>query len=280
MKTKVKTITPEMATEMLKGNTTNRNPRQAHVDALASEMTNDRWLLTHQGICIASDGTLLDGQHRLLAIKQSGRSVEMLVTTDADAGLMDAVDVGLKPRSVGDMLHLVDGISDASTVASACRHIASMCCYYQGIVVSVGFARFMMSQFQPQIEAVIEKTAGNKLARRGWVVGTLAFCLRGDKNALPFIEKVGGSGADLGTTDPALALRNWLSGSSVHIKRGFKRGATECVCNAAFNAVQKRQLTTIKSGISGLTYFQRNQEDLVRKIRAQQKDQLSVSDAA
>ncbi len=43
-------------------------------------MREGHWDTTHQGIAIASDGTLVDGQHRLLAIVESGVTVRMNVT--------------------------------------------------------------------------------------------------------------------------------------------------------------------------------------------------------
>ena len=72
MKTKQQKITPELAREILKGNSKNRKIRQQRVDYLADEMKNGRWQISHQGICIATDGRVLDGQHRLLAVIQSG----------------------------------------------------------------------------------------------------------------------------------------------------------------------------------------------------------------
>lgn len=50
---------------------------------MARDIKEGHWDSTHQGIAIASDGTLIDGQHRLLAIVEAGKSVKMNVTFNA-----------------------------------------------------------------------------------------------------------------------------------------------------------------------------------------------------
>lgn len=76
----IETITPKKAAEWLeKHNTTNRPKRPSWVDALSRMMKDGRFHLTHQGIAFNCDGTLLDGQHRLMAIVQSGVTVKMYV---------------------------------------------------------------------------------------------------------------------------------------------------------------------------------------------------------
>jgi len=76
----VETITPEIAANWLKRNTSNRAMRSSRVDELARQMQAGGWGLTHQGVAFNGDGTLLDGQHRLAAIVKAGVSVRMVVT--------------------------------------------------------------------------------------------------------------------------------------------------------------------------------------------------------
>lgn len=59
------------------------NVNVAKVKKMAKDMREGHWDTTHQGIAIASDGTLVDGQHRLLAIVESGVTVRMNVTFNA-----------------------------------------------------------------------------------------------------------------------------------------------------------------------------------------------------
>lgn len=96
-------ITPEQAKHLLQGNTDNRPRRRGWVDYLAGCIERGEWMLTHQGIALAPNGRLLDGQHRLAAIVKANRPVSMLVTFDAPEATFAALDQ-LKPRSNADAL--------------------------------------------------------------------------------------------------------------------------------------------------------------------------------
>lgn len=95
-------VTPAMAKEWLKGNQQNRPIRKSYVHALAQSMKRGEWAVTHQAIAL--NGTrLVDGQHRLLAVVQSGLPrVTMTVARDADSATFDAIDIGVK-RSLSDI---------------------------------------------------------------------------------------------------------------------------------------------------------------------------------
>lgn len=80
MRTTVETITPELAAKYLAKNTQNRNVRQHTVTKMTRDLQAGAWVPTHQGIAFSPDGTLLDGQHRLLAVIQAGVPLVTLVT--------------------------------------------------------------------------------------------------------------------------------------------------------------------------------------------------------
>lgn len=88
------TITPEMAARWLEKNTHNRKLQTKNIDQYAQDMRNGDWQYTHQGICLAADGTIVDGQHRLHAIVRAGVPVEMLVTRNAPFTIQGVVDAG------------------------------------------------------------------------------------------------------------------------------------------------------------------------------------------
>jgi hypothetical protein len=119
MKATIETITPGMAADILRGNTRNRTLRKGLVELYAGEMKAGRWLETHQGIAINCDGTLLDGQHRLAAIVESGVSQRMVVTRGVPSASQIAMDDHAK-RTAADSIGLDRGIHvDATTVAIA-----------------------------------------------------------------------------------------------------------------------------------------------------------------
>lgn len=103
LKTELVTITPDMAREWLKANTKNRKIRPHVVDKYASDMMNGDWMVTHQGIAFDSEGTLIDGQHRLLAISKANVPVQMMVTRGFVPGTMSMIDVGAA-RKTSDII--------------------------------------------------------------------------------------------------------------------------------------------------------------------------------
>jgi hypothetical protein len=61
-------------------------------------MLAGEYLLTHQPIAFDALGRLIDGQHRLAAVVQSGVTVQMWVITGADPETFGVVDTGLARR--------------------------------------------------------------------------------------------------------------------------------------------------------------------------------------
>jgi hypothetical protein len=98
-------VTPELAANWLTHNTLNREVRKARVRTYAKDMTAGRWLFNTQGITFAADGTLIDGQHRLMAVVQSGCSVTMVVWFNVPPTTRDVIDL-VGPRNLADIARL------------------------------------------------------------------------------------------------------------------------------------------------------------------------------
>lgn len=95
-------ITPKIAKSMLEQNTNNRRLRNHHVDKLVKEMRAGKWKKTGTPIQISESGRLLDGQHRLHAVLQSGVSIEFVVIRGVPDQSNDVIDTGVR-RSAGDV---------------------------------------------------------------------------------------------------------------------------------------------------------------------------------
>jgi len=80
LKTITMLVTPAIAKEWLTKNKSNRKVKVNKVNQYKRDMQNGNWPVTHQGIGFFEDGNLADGQHRLLAIVESGISVYMQVS--------------------------------------------------------------------------------------------------------------------------------------------------------------------------------------------------------
>lgn len=94
IKATVERITPEMATEILLGNTHNRDYSKALCMRYLREMCDGRWQLNGEPIIIADSGKLLDGQHRLNALEQYGKPLDFLVVRGVQEEAFSTIDTG------------------------------------------------------------------------------------------------------------------------------------------------------------------------------------------
>lgn len=99
-----KLITPQLAKVLLEKNTINRRPTISRIAFYADQMLAGNWMAdTCEFIKIAEDGTLIDGQNRLMAIIKADKPIELLVATGVPKEAMAFIDTG-KSRSAGDVL--------------------------------------------------------------------------------------------------------------------------------------------------------------------------------
>ena len=121
MRSRVQTITPERASQCLAANTTNRPVSKAVVRSFAQAMRRGEWMVTHQGIAFDTRGVLVDGQHRLAAIIEADRPVELTVFTEVGEGTFDVLDTG-KRRSAADVL-AIEGEKSSTMLAAMVRTV-------------------------------------------------------------------------------------------------------------------------------------------------------------
>ena len=121
MRSRVQTISPSRAAEMLDANTTNRPLSRAVVRSFADAMRRGDWVVTHQGIAFDVNGVLVDGQHRLAAIIEADMPVEVTVFTEVDEGTFDVLDTG-KRRNAADVL-AIEGEKSSTMLAAMVRTI-------------------------------------------------------------------------------------------------------------------------------------------------------------
>lgn len=110
METKVIEMTPQLAQQYLERNTRNRNISRLKVKQILDDIEHDRWDLHHQGIGFYEDGALADGQTRLTAIAESGKTVEIMVTWGLPSKSAASIDRH-RPRSDADSIR-ISGLSN------------------------------------------------------------------------------------------------------------------------------------------------------------------------
>lgn len=120
MHAEIKTITPEMARDILSNHNGNNRPiRKSHVDTLARAILRGEWQLNGDSIRFLNDGSLADGQHRLAAIVQAGIPAQTIVVRGLESNAFTTIDKGVK-RTSGDTLSLA-GNKNANCLAASLR---------------------------------------------------------------------------------------------------------------------------------------------------------------
>lgn len=114
----VESIAPEMAQKYLNTQVKNRRPVSAHVAYLKAVMDRGAWGVA-QPIIFDSASHLIDGQHRLLAVIEHGKSQKFAVMRGVDPDLWSALDTG-RGRKGADVLS-AEGRTSASLLAAALR---------------------------------------------------------------------------------------------------------------------------------------------------------------
>lgn len=119
MEITIEKVAPKKARTLLEANTQNRLLNKSTVERYAREMKLGTWVDQGDPIRLAKDGTLLDGQHRLAAIVESGLTQKIVVVSGVDTRAMLTMDTGRK-RSFSDHLRIHGYIHHAS-LAAACK---------------------------------------------------------------------------------------------------------------------------------------------------------------
>lgn len=112
-------ITPSVAAEMLARNHHNRSIRRSRVVLFAGAMARGEWRMSNDALAFDTEGKLLNGQHRLRAVVQSGVTIEALVMMGLPSATQETMDTGAK-RTAGDMLKL-RGYTNVNNLAATTR---------------------------------------------------------------------------------------------------------------------------------------------------------------
>lgn len=103
-------ITPDIAADWLSGPTHNRPLSWVKVSRYAKLMKDGKWTTHHQGMAFDAKGRLIDGQHRLWAIIESGCTIRIRVSRNVstregvDEGTPIAPHHALSLRNGGDRI--------------------------------------------------------------------------------------------------------------------------------------------------------------------------------
>lgn len=246
-------ITPDRARALLDANTRNRTVKQGSMEKMANEIRQGTWNLNGETIKVASDGSLNDGQHRLLAVIKANTAIETLVVYGVTPQSQDTVDVGAK-RTSGDVLGM-HGILNATTSSAIIRRAVA----YNRNNVAAGnssldptnqqILRFYERQPQEvQAACHVARSAQRALNVSAAVAGAAAFLFaKVDAKLSDRLMLQLATGADMEPDSPVLVLRNALIRDS--IQAGGRRADGDVIFawfiktwNAVYTARALRQV--------------------------------------
>lgn len=117
------TVTPETARNWLSHNHKNRNIRKADLDRYKRDMIAGNWHIAGDPIRFGTDGSLLDGQHRLTAIVETGVTLPLLVIRGIKEEAQAVMDTGRR-RTAADALAIDKHENSSALAATALLKLA------------------------------------------------------------------------------------------------------------------------------------------------------------
>lgn len=224
-------ITPSVAERYLELNRNNRPVTEGGVRDWAGELLDGAWKPTGQGIAFNDEGSLMDGQHRLMAIIRTGIPMLVLVIRDVPADAFSSMDINRR-RTAGQILRM-RGVINGTLTAGIVRGVL---CYREtmnGRHSSLAGA-YSVSRTNREIEEALDFLPGledvsvfalrfgktTALGSPSAVGAALYQCYLADADATQaFIDGVlEGEGLERG--DPRLTLRNRQGQTNLREKRG------------------------------------------------------------
>lgn len=106
-KIEMMTVTPEMAGRWLAANEGNRHMSPHQIENMVRDIRQNAWRTTHEPIAFDTNGRLIDGQHRLTAVVEAQKPVQVFVAFNCPPESALWIDQGRK-RSLSDAARFYD----------------------------------------------------------------------------------------------------------------------------------------------------------------------------
>jgi hypothetical protein len=211
-------ITPQMAAMWLESNENNRRVQRDRVKLYANVMARGGWHFTHQGIAFYEDDRLADGQHRLMAIVESGASVWMNVTYGIKLPASTALDTG-RPRNLTNAMHFM-GLDTRHKFVPVARALFQQYLTQRGDASAHGrvIDNDVFIQFcefaRPAVEFSVAHSCTKGLSHAVVRASIAAAWFTRDRDRLIEFKEQLHSGVIVSSSDSAVArLRDWLQTS-------------------------------------------------------------------
>lgn len=216
MQVTTEAVTPFMAETWLKQNVRNRPVNETRVATIAEDILAGRWVVNGDAIRFGADGTLYDGQHRLMAICKAGVAVPSNVVRGLSPEARDMIDMGGASRNARDVVAITDGINVSKSlvawIVAADKMLDLGTLNSSTSAVTAAQLRRSIDRHAPAVKAMAS-SFGSGNQRRLVSAPSIAAMLIAWKSApektVAFAEAVK-TGEGLVAGDPALTFRNYM----------------------------------------------------------------------
>lgn len=207
-------VTPDDAAILLENNDGNRSINNTHVTILADAMTSGEWMETGDTIKLDKTGRILDGQHRLMAVRTSNTPAKFDFAFGVATEAFDRIDVG-RSRTAGNIFEIA-GFNNGATLATACKILMAIEGGYKAMRSIHPTRHQLLDHLKANPDLVecckIGKEISRGIGKAGSVSGVSAgvYLIRqrmGEHEPTEFFSKVG-TGIGLHAESPILAFRN------------------------------------------------------------------------
>lgn len=216
MQTTEETITPLIAEKWLKSNVRNRTPNLGRVATIAAEILAGRWVVNGDAIRFGKDGTLYDGQHRLMAICKAAVAVRSNVVRGLEPEARDFIDLGGLTRTAKDVVAITDGVKishmHVAWVAAAERMLRNGTLNGRQMAMSAADLRHAFANHKDALAGLAEPLGCGSHRRLVSAAPIGAFLIAwrtAPKKTYEFAQAVK-TGEGLARGNPALTFRNYL----------------------------------------------------------------------
>lgn len=234
-------VTPQMAAVMLEHNDRNRGLRTSVVKRYAADMKAGKWQLTMTPVIFSKD-RLIDGQHRLEAVVQSGATVKLMLAFGAPDEAFYVIDRGAT-RTGGDIFS-INGVQHANMMAAA----TSIVRHYDLGTIGTGVAQgnsWSLHELYEEYERHpnLQRSAAigalfrrSRIAPPAMMAALHYICARNARGvADEFFTKLA-TGEDINRKDPVYVLRKRFLEQSVSDR--LTRSAVAAMTIKAWNATR------------------------------------------
>ena len=247
------TVNETLVEDLLALNTQNRSVRKSHVDLLAADIRNGDYKLIASGVGLSKTGVLLDGQHRLLALRQCGYppvqivvaqgledDSQLVVDRHSKRNMADAVALFLDSTVTTNMVAMVNAIYEVGAARGKSAP-------FGGSFSHLGDTR--LADYISVHYGLLLSVASAFRGRAPVCAAIFVYCFHDSANGFAFAEQVA-TGLNLSADSPAYRLRQAVE------KNKGKSGATgrmalfKCAVSAVIAHSRNRQISSLKESQS------------------------------